>query len=344
MEVNILFIILLISGPLYDGDESSLETCLDQTVWTSLTATLSSQKHQIYHLKYLKLTISYYDNSSSTFHLELLVSGDINPNPGPELSNNSSHPDASKSNYSASPSVSYSRSKLFDLRNKAKSPNSTHCLPPDILTHIQNLGILAEKPHHRRTHRGKKAGCRRAKYIPVCAEQRHDPFLQAEMDRYSNPNNFAQFPSSSQNNIKAALWNARSTRNKTLSVYDFVLENNIDILFVTETWLCEDDPVIIGELTPPSYSFLNIPRTQTDLYGGIGILYRSSLKLSIKQTDIKTITFEHAIVTDVLRCVQYIVVYRPPPSAVNGFKTKDYLTEIDEFLSDVNMSANKLWH
>ena len=161
-------------------------------------------------------------------------------------------------------------------------------------------------------------------------------------DIYSNPNNFAQFPSSSQNNIKAALWNARSTRNKTLSVYDFVLENNIDILFVTETWLCEDDPVIIGELTPPSYSFLNIPRTQTDLYGGIGILYRSSLKLSIKQTDMKTITFEHAIVTDVLRCVQYIVVYRPPLSAVNGFKTKDYLTEIDEFLSDVNMSANKI--
>ena len=53
-------------------------------------------------------------------------------------------------------------------------------------------------------------------------------------------------------------------------------------------------------------------------------------------------TFEHAIVTDVLRCVQYIVVYRPPPSAVNGFKTKDYLVEIDEFLSDVNMSANKI--
>ena len=102
------------------------------------------------------------------------------------------------------------------------------------------------------------------------------------------------------------------------------------------------DPVIIGELTPPSYSFLNIPRTQTDLYGGIGILYRSSLKLSIKQTDMKTITFEHAIVIDVLRCVQYIVVYRQPPSAVNGFKTKDYLTEIDEFLSDVNMSANKI--
>ena len=85
--------------------------------------------------------------------------------------------------------------------------------------------------------------------------------------------------------------------------------------------LCKDDPVIIGELTPPLYSFLNIPRTQTDSCGGIGILYKSYLKLSVKQTDMKTITFEHAIVTDVLRCVQY----RTSPSTVNGFKTKDYL-------------------
>ena len=42
------------------------------------------KKQQIHHVKSFRCPISYYDNSSATFHLELLMSGDINPNPGPE--------------------------------------------------------------------------------------------------------------------------------------------------------------------------------------------------------------------------------------------------------------------
>ena len=39
----------------------------------------------LYHHKYLHGRISYYPNSSASFHTELLKCGDVNPNPGPEV-------------------------------------------------------------------------------------------------------------------------------------------------------------------------------------------------------------------------------------------------------------------
>ena len=142
--------------------------------------------------------------------------------------------------------------------------------------------------------------------------------------------------------LKAALWNARSVRNKTVSVHDFVLENELDILFITESWLGRDDSVIIGELTPPMYSFINVPRPNSTTYGGIGILFKSCLKLQHRSTDKHAVTFEHAIVMDISRCIQYVIIYyRPPPSSKNGCKTTDFLYEFESFVSDVNLAANK---
>ena len=68
-------------------------------------------KQQIHHLKFLKCLISYYNNSSAIFHLELLISGDINPNPGPETLINT------PTNATQLHEISYSRNGLLNLRN-----------------------------------------------------------------------------------------------------------------------------------------------------------------------------------------------------------------------------------
>ena len=36
--------------------------------------------------------------------------------------------------------------------------------------------------------------------------------------------------------------NARSVKNKALSIHDLISENNLDILVLTETWLTADSP------------------------------------------------------------------------------------------------------
>ena len=59
-----------------------------------------------------------------------------------------------------------------------------------------------------------------------------------------------------------------------LLIKDWVVDNNIDILALTENWLQPDnkDDHIIGDLTPTGYSFYHSPRqTRGD---GVGILIK----------------------------------------------------------------------
>ena len=94
-------------------------------------------------------------------------------------------------------------------------------------------------------------------------------------------------------------WNCQSVGNKTVHICDYVIANSVDLMFLTETWLRKNDPVKIGELTPPGYTFINVPRvTVDDHHGGIGVLYRDNLKIVQVLNDnfIKISSFEYKIV------------------------------------------------
>ena len=55
------------------------------------------------------------------------------------------------------------------------------------------------------------------------------------------------------------------------------MEKDVDILFITETWLFSEENAVIQEPTPIGYSFLNFARGSITRGGGIGILHKSSL-------------------------------------------------------------------
>ena len=142
MEVYILRILLLLSGPLCPN-ESSLEYGYS----TQPTSTwMLHKKQQIHHVNFVRCPISYYDNSSVTFHLELLVSGDINPNPGPETLINT------PTNVTRFHEISYSRNELLNLRN-APCTDIT-ALSFATLSLLNCFGILANQSQaFRPTHR-----------------------------------------------------------------------------------------------------------------------------------------------------------------------------------------------
>jgi hypothetical protein len=56
--------------------------------------------------------------------------------------------------------------------------------------------------------------------------------------------------------------NARSVKNKTTTLKDYMIDNKIDIFGITETWLRpgEADNMTLGDLTPPGYSTYHVPR------------------------------------------------------------------------------------
>ena len=54
-------------------------------------------------------------------------------------------------------------------------------------------------------------------------------------------------------NIKFANINALSVKNKTTKFVHFVIDNKLDIVAITETWIKPEDTVVIGDITPHGY-------------------------------------------------------------------------------------------
>ncbi|XP_072016909.1 uncharacterized protein [Amphiura filiformis] len=135
--------------------------------------------------------------------------------------------------------------------------------------------------------------------------------------------------------------NTRSIREKTTTASDYLISENVDILFLTETWLNINDQVVNGECTQPGYVFNNFPR-RTSNHGGIATIYRQSMNLQIVNHGNNIITFEHAGVLDRTNDIPYVIVYRPPPSRENGFQLSTYQTEFKDFMSEIALMPRKV--
>ncbi|XP_072030179.1 uncharacterized protein [Amphiura filiformis] len=191
---------------------------------------------------------------------------------------------------------------------------------------------IRKQPRRRWRHRGSRGG-KRLHFRP-------NPELQ---EGFSNLSQTTSQPHVVDLNryLHLSAWNARSIRYKTTLLADFLIQNDIDVMFLTETWINENDDSVIRECTPPFYSFSNFPRG-TSNHGGIGIISKDSVNLRTVQTGFTTVNFEHASVVDLTSGIQYIVIYRPPPSSVNRLRTSNYLTEFDDFIGEVSLFPNKV--
>ena len=68
--------------------------------------------------------------------------------------------------------------------------------------------------------------------------------------------------------------NARSVKNKALSVADFVISRDNDVLTLSETWLGTDtDNQVVNELVPSDYTI------QHKHGGGVAVLYKCGLTI-----------------------------------------------------------------
>lgn len=76
----------------------------------------------------------------------------------------------------------------------------------------------------------------------------------------------------------SSLLNVRSLANKSFICQDFIMTNNIDILFITETWLSPGSSFLPTEACPPNYSCFNQPRLSG--CGGGGAIINNNFKCS----------------------------------------------------------------
>ena len=96
-------------------------------------------------------------------------------------------------------------------------------------------------------------------------------------------------------------------------IKDFTVDNDIDILALTETWLHDgdQDAVEIGTLCPTGYRFLHQPRF-LETGGGVGLLFKENFRINNIVCD----TFQTFELMDIrIRSEMFLrvlVIYRPP--------------------------------
>ena len=140
---------------------------------------------------------------------------------------------------------------------------------------------------------------------------------------------------SKRKSLDLCLLNARSVRNKTLAISDFTTDLNIDIMALTETWLNSDDEAFITEICPEGFKFIHAPRNNNKRGGGVGLLFKNNLQMKKKLCDSFS-SFEcmNILLLNLIN-VRIFVIYRPPPSQVNGLTVSLFFAEFSQFLEDI---------
>jgi hypothetical protein len=141
------------------------------------------------------------------------------------------------------------------------------------------------------------------------------------------------------------LINARSVMNKSDAIRDHIIDNELDILAITETWVpasCSDKDPLLQDLCPTGYTLTHVPR-KARRGGGVAVIYREGFKRKTMPLW-KAESFEslEITVTNSAACIRLIVIYRPPPSAKNGFTKAKFFQEFEHLLDHHNTTTGKL--
>ena len=125
--------------------------------------------------------------------------------------------------------------------------------------------------------------------------------------------------------MSCILWNARSLNNKLDHLITLLLEENLQIAFITETWFKTQQNISTAILKENGYLIYHFNRESRG-GGGIAIIYRNCLKLcSSKSYEFKS--FEcivGSIASTSSKNITFVVVYRLCELAPSLFLTEFY--------------------
>ena len=151
--------------------------------------------------------------------------------------------------------------------------------------------------------------------------------------------------------ISCSSMNVGSLKNKTSGVKNFIVDQNLDFLALTETWLFTDEErnsIYKAEMLPNNYNILHVPRANGQIGGGLAVVYKD--EFAIKLIDSNLMGNNHfnqfefldcrleRTVSNKMKFLRIIVVYRPDPTKRNGLKLSLFWKQWTEFLSNLASS------
>jgi len=274
--------------------------------------------------------------------------------------------------------LNYSRNVLMSLHSWWKVPchiqisrhivqsrqQQVQPLPPKLWSHLKSMGLLRK---FRGGHASHSTGQKR-RIKPIISiyhsSLRDECYRISDVERrklhiqnYKLPNNSSitrsnlieikRLPipsvpiSTNHKLVDVALLNSRSVKNKAHIIKDFVVDHNIDLLAITETWLRpnETDEQVINEICPAGYNLLHVPRESRG--GGVGLMHKKCFKIMKRPLDGLSFTsFEliHLSLRYSSSDITLVIVYRPP----NNQSISTFFDEFSNLLEKLAITPSKL--
>ena len=136
--------------------------------------------------------------------------------------------------------------------------------------------------------------------------------------------------------LKCGTLNPWSACNKALHIRDLIIEENLDLLAITETY--QITPSIQAKLLPPNYGIAYNPRESKSKSkgGGCALIYRKeSITCGIvKKYNSDNCEGFHAKLTLPHTCVNVVVIYAPKPKASDSTASNEFISEFSTILTD----------
>ena len=140
--------------------------------------------------------------------------------------------------------------------------------------------------------------------------------------------------------LQVKLFNVHSISDKGFLIRDTIEDADVDISFLTETWLTENDNVKIECIRPNSFGRpASFPRI-TGRGGGIAIVSKQSL-FSSRIDDFKSFEATKSYLRFNGNNFVFFCLYRPPLLKKNKLSAADFISDFEIFLDSVVLTFNK---
>ena len=84
----------------------------------------------------------------------------------------------------------------------------------------------------------------------------------------------------SQQYIKIGIVNVRSARRKTEEILHHVIEENLDLTFLSETWIDNNDDMTKAKLKTENLKYIG-NKERSHKGGGVGIIYKTTFTINM---------------------------------------------------------------
>ena len=115
--------------------------------------------------------------------------------------------------------------------------------------------------------------------------------------------------------------NVRSIWNKIFQFQQVILEENIDICAITETWIKQDDEPTMKDVSPVNYKGISYPRSSGKSGGGLALIFKDHIDVQDNEKYYESEIMEaHRFnIKAFASSINLYIIYRYPNSSVLSF-------------------------